>query len=429
MKYKIVTLGCKVNTYESNTIDDLMQNNGYEKVLDDNADIIIINTCTVTNTANNKSLKMIRHATNHNKNAIIIVCGCASQVYKDDILKIDGVNIIIGNYGKSKIIEYIEEYKRNRKQIIDIRDINDIKFETMKLNNFDKTRAFVKIQDGCNNFCSYCIIPYSRGGIRSRDKEDIISEIKSLISNGHSEIVLTGIHTGHYGEDNENYKLFNLLNEILKIKGLERLRISSIEITELTDEVLDVLKNNKVLVSHLHIPLQSGTDKILKLMNRKYDTNYFAKKIEKIRKIRPEIAITTDIIVGFPGETEDDFNQTMEFAHNIKFAKIHVFPYSERSGTAACNFDGQISENIKKERVRKMIKLSQNLEEEYMSKFINFVEEILVEVRDDEYVIGHTGNYLLVKAKYFGNEKNIKVRIIKIEYPYCIGEVIDENKL
>ena len=427
MKYKIITLGCKVNTYESNVIDDIMQNNGYEKIDDDNADIIIINTCTVTNTANNKSLKMIRHATSHNKNAIIIVCGCASQVYKEDILKINGVSIILGNYGKSKIIDYISEYKKNKKQIIDIQDIRNTKFETLKLNNFDKTRAFVKIQDGCNNFCSFCIIPYSRGGIRSRNREDILSEINSLITNGHSEIVLTGIHTGHYGEDNENYKLANLLKEILEIKGLKRHRISSIEITELNDDVLSILENNKILVSHLHIPLQSGTDKILKLMNRKYDTKYFAEKLEKIRKIRNDIAITTDIIVGFPGETDSDFEETMDFATKMKFAKIHVFPYSKRSGTVACNLDNQIPEEIKKERVRKMIRLSQTLEEEYMSKFINKVEELIVEVRNDEYVIGHTGNYLLVKAKYIGDKRNLMIKINKIEYPYCIGEVIDEN--
>ena len=371
MKFKIITLGCKVNTYESNSISDTLLANGYEKALDDKqADIIIINTCTVTNTANNKSLKMIRHAIRNNRDAIIIVTGCSAQVYHKQIMEIDGVSIIIGTVGKSQILKYIEEYKKNKEQIIDVKNNTNILFEEMKLNNFDKTRAFVKIQDGCNNFCSYCIIPFTRGSVRSRNKDEIINEIKTLINYGHHEIVLTGIHTGNYGEEFDNYDFASLLSDLVKIQGLDRLRISSIEVTELNDRVLSILEKEKVLVSHLHIPLQAGTDKILKAMNRKYDTKYFKEKIDKIRTIRPDISISTDVIVGFPGETEEDFIESMDFINSMKFSKIHVFPYSKREGTKAATFDNQIDEKVKKDRARLLIKLSKKLEIEYMDKFM-----------------------------------------------------------
>lgn len=423
MKYKIITLGCKVNTYESNVIDDLLKNNGFIKT-EDKADVVIINTCTVTNTANNKSLKMIRSAIKNNEGAITIVCGCTSQVYKEDVLKIDGVSIIIGNVGKSKIIDYINEYKKNKKQIIDVKNNDNLLFETMKLDNFDKTRAFVKIEDGCRNFCSYCIIPYTRGNVRSRDKESILTEIKELIKNGHKEIVLTGIHTGHYGSDLENYDFASLLNDLVKIEGLERLRISSIEITELNDRVLDVFKKSNILVSHLHIPLQSGSEKILKLMNRKYDKKYFEEKINKIRSIRPDISITTDVIVGFPGETEDDFNEMIDFITKINFSKLHVFPYSKREGTPASMMNNQIDDVTKKNRTHLLLNLSKKLEMNYMEEFVKKEVSFIPEVIDNEYVIGHTGNYLLIKAK--GKESDLrkekKVIIKEIDYPYCIGK-------
>ena len=421
MKYKILTLGCKVNSYESNVIDDLFQKRGYVKI-EESADIVVINTCTVTNTANNKSLKMVRHAVNTNKRAIIVVIGCATQVYKEDFINIEGVNIILGNVGKSKICSYIDDYRKNKKQIVDIYDNKNIPFEEMKLNNFDKTRAFVKIEDGCNNFCSYCIIPYTRGNVRSRRPEDIFEEIKELIKNGHSEIVLTGIHTGHYGSDLTSFNFAALLKEIVKIKGLKRLRISSIEITELTDEVLEVLRNEKILVSHLHIPLQAGTDKILKSMNRKYDTLYFEEKLKKIRSIRPDISITTDVIVGFPGETDEDFENGLDFIRQMAFSKIHVFPYSRRTGTLSDTFPNQVSSEVKKQRVHMLINLSRKLEEEYMSKFLGKEVTFIPEVMSNGFIIGHTGNYLLVKAK--GNElkKEATVTITKIDYPYVYGE-------
>lgn len=425
MKFKIITLGCKVNTYESNSISDTLLANGYEKALDDRqADIVIINTCTVTNTANNKSLKMIRHAIRNNRDAIIIVTGCSAQVYHKQIMEIDGVSIIIGTVGKSQILKYIEEYKKNKEQIIDVKNNTNILFEEMKLNNFDKTRAFVKIQDGCNNFCSYCIIPFTRGSVRSRNKDEIINEIKTLINYGHHEIVLTGIHTGNYGEEFDNYDFASLLSDLVKIQGLDRLRISSIEVTELNDRVLSILEKEKVLVSHLHIPLQAGTDKILKAMNRKYDTKYFKEKIDKIRTIRPDISISTDVIVGFPGETEEDFIESMDFINSMKFSKIHVFPYSKREGTKAATFDNQVDEKVKKDRARLLIKLSKKLEIEYMDKFMGKEVSFIPEVSDNGFVYGHTGNYLYLKANGTSDDlkKNKIVEIIDIDYPYVIGK-------
>ena len=419
MTFKIYTLGCKVNAYESNVMAEKMQKSGFKSVpIEEHADIIIINTCTVTNTADSKSMKMIHKA--KKEGSIVVACGCMVQNKQ----KIEDVDILIGNVGKSKIDEIISKYLEEKQAISDISSVMDISFEKMELDNFNKTRAFVKIQDGCNNFCSYCIIPYARGSVRSKKREDVLHEITTLINNGHEEIVLTGIHTGHYGEDNENYKFPDLLKDILKIKGLKRLRISSIEVTELNEEFLEVLKENPILVDHMHIPLQSGCDKTLKDMNRKYNMQYYKNKIETIRKIRPNISITTDLIVGFPNETEDDFKQTCESLKEIRFSKIHVFPYSRRKGTVADSMDHQIDEKIKKERVRKVMEISKELEIEYMKKFINKTLEFIPETEKGEYWIGHTGNYLLIKTlasntPFNHQEKNVKIS--KIEYPYAIG--------
>lgn len=427
MNFYIYTLGCKVNTYESSVIASLMKKNGFNEVIssDEKSDIYIINTCTVTNTAGNKSLKMIRQAYRKNNDAIIVVVGCLSQVESKMVSELPGVSIVLGNKNKSKVVNYIKEFMETRKQIIDIYDLDKVDFECMKLDNFDKTRAFVKIQDGCNNFCSYCIIPYTRGDVRSKKREDVLSEIESLVSLGHKEIVLTGIHTGHYGSDLENYDFADLLSEIVKIKSLERVRISSIEITEIDGKVLDVIKSSKVIVDHIHIPLQSGCTKTLKDMNRKYDIEYFKNKIAKIRSIRPEISITTDVIVGFPGETEDDFKTTVENIKEINFSKIHVFPYSVRKGTKAEFMDNQVSENVKKERVKVLLELSKELEINYMNKFLNRKVIFIPEVFKDSYLIGHTGNYLLIKANGNKNLLNTDTSAIikKIDYPYCIADI------
>ena len=423
MKFYIYTLGCKVNAYESKVMNDLLLNNGY--TLDkENPDICIINTCSVTNTADHKSLKTIRGAIKRHPESIIIVTGCLTQSDYKNASKIEGVDIILGNKNKTKLIDYINEYKEKNKKQIDIYDISNIPFETMKLNNFNKTRAFVKIQDGCNNFCSYCIIPYTRGGVRSKKKEDVIDEITNLVNNGHKEIVLTGIHTGNYGAEFDNYDFADLLSDIIKINGLERLRISSIEMNEINDRVISLMKNSNILVDHMHIPLQSGSNKILKLMNRKYNKEEFIKKIEDIRKVRPNISITTDVIVGFPNETEVEFNETIDTINKIKFTKLHVFPYSRRKGTVADTMDGQIDEKVKKERVKVLLELSKKLELDYMSKYINKEVVFIPEIEKDGYVIGHTGNYLEVKCigkkEELGKDKIVTIK--KIEYPYVIGK-------
>ena len=420
MKFNIITLGCKVNSYESNYIRDTFLNEGYIEDIE-NPDVVVINTCTVTDTSDKKSLKTIRSNKNKYPNSIFIVMGCFVQINKDIIKDMD-IDIIIGNHNKSKVLEYLKEYLKNKKQIIDIEDMNEVPFDEMILNNFNKTRAFVKIEDGCENFCSYCIIPYTRGKVRSKRIGDVVSEITNLVNNGHKEIVLTGIHTGHYEDKDVTFS--TLLERICKIEGLERIRISSIEITELDDKFLEVLKENKKIVDHIHIPVQSGSNEILKSMNRKYDKEYFIEEIEKIRSIRPDISITTDLIVGFPNETEELFNETIDTINKIRFSKIHVFPYSRRKNTPADLMENQIPENIKHERVKKIIELSKELEIEYMNKFIGKEVSFIPEIKKDDYLIGHTGNYLNVKYETDQEltHDDITVKLIDIEYPYVIAK-------
>lgn len=423
MKFIIYTLGCKVNTYESNVIKDNLINAGYEEANGEIADIYVINTCTVTNTGDTKSLRTIRKCIRSNKEAIIIVCGCMSQMdyHKANI---PGVSIILGNQYKAKIVEFIHRYITTRKQLVVVDDIMDAEFETMKLNNFDYTRAFVKIEDGCDNYCTFCIIPYVRGHVRSKEPRLVLEEINSLINKGHKEIVLTGIHTGHYGSDLSNYTFADLLKDILKIPGLERLRISSIEITEIDNDILSIMNDSSIIVDHLHIPIQSGSNQILSSMNRKYDKELFKNKVTEIRKVRPSISLTTDLIIGFPDETEECFQETIDTINDIGFSKIHVFPYSLRKGTKAEFLPNPVDSKIKRIRVSKMIELSKTLEIEYMNQFINQEVEVIPESYKDGYIIGHTGNYLLVK--FPGDACDIhttcRVLITSTEYPYSIAQ-------
>ena len=396
MKVKGISLGCKVNTYEMEYILSSFKDKGYAIVNnDDLADIYVINTCSVTNMSDAKSRKVINRVVRENPKAIIVVMGCMIEANKD--YDNEGISIIIGNKDKNKVVDLVEDYLDNHQKTKRLYDDFDRDFEDMFITNMEgRTRAFVKIQDGCENFCSYCIIPYTRGKCRSKNKDTVIDEINTLVNNGYKEVVLTGIHTGHYGEDGKT-TFPELLKEIVKINDLKRLRISSIEITELNDDFLDVLKKYPVIVDHLHIPLQAGSDKVLKEMNRKYDKEYFKNKINTIRSIRPNLSITTDVIVGFPGETDDEFNETCEFAKEIGFSKIHVFPYSRRKGTKADTMSNQIDEQIKKERVAKLMEVSDELEKNYLDKFINKEVEVLVEKNTFETSIGHTGNYLQVE--------------------------------
>ena len=421
MKVKAVTLGCKVNAYESEYILSSFKDQGYE-ITNDIADIYIVNTCSVTNTSDAKSRKVINRLIRENPNSIIVVMGCMIEANKD--MEIPGVSLIIGNKDKNKVVDLVEAYLKDKQVRKILYDNFDDTFEDMFITNMTShTRAFVKIQDGCENFCSYCIIPYTRGKQRSKDPDLVIKEIETLVSNGYKEIVLTGIHTGHYGSDLQT-TFPDLLKRIVKINGLERLRISSIEITELNDEFFEVLKANPIIVSHLHIPLQAGSDTVLQAMNRKYLTNYFENKVKKIREIRPDISLTTDVIVGFPGETEEEFQETLDFVSKIKFTKVHVFPYSRRKGTKADTMPNQIPENIKKERVKRLIDLSNKLEKEYLDLFLNQEVEVLIEEEYPDYSLGHTGNYLKVKVlKPFKSNELIKVKIIKREDLMLIGEV------
>ncbi len=422
MKVAIYTLGCKVNTYESEYVMSLFKEKGYTiSDFNEKCDIYIINTCTVTNQSDSKSRKIINQAIRKNPNACIVAMGCFIQANPD--YNIEGINIYIGNQDKSKIVNLVEEYLSQQKTIDQVTQNLNSQFEDMEIKSFPgRTRAFVKIQDGCENFCSYCIIPYVRGKCRSKQKRKVIEEISLLVENGYREIVLTGIHTGNYGVDlNTNFS--SLLEEIVKIPNLKRLRISSIEVTELTDEVLEIIKNNSVIVDHLHIPLQSGSNSILKMMNRKYDIEYYEKKIQKIRSIRPNISISTDVIVGFPGETEELFQETYDFCQKVEFSKIHVFPYSSRKNTPASKFPNQIDATIKKERAKKLIQLSNYLENRYMEKFLEKQVEVLIEQTKDGYSYGHTENYLLVKVEgKYNSEEIISVKINQINYPYCLGQ-------
>lgn len=427
MKVAFYNLGCKVNAYETEYLINEFKKKKYEIAdFNEKADIYVINTCSVTNSADQKSRKIIREACK-NKGSIIVVMGCYSQVKSDVVKDIEGVSIIIGNKDKNKVVELVESYINSPEEFIDIQKLDNTTFEDMFIDKFENhTRAFVKIQDGCNNYCSYCIIPYTRGNVRSKKKEYVIEEVKALVKNGYKEVVLTGIHTGHYGQDLKEYDFSDLLVELEKIEGLERIRISSIEIVELTDKFLKVLKNSKKIVNHIHIPLQSGCDKILKSMNRRYDINYFIDRINKIRHIRKNIAITTDVIVGFPNETEEDFNTTKETIKKINFVELHVFPYSKREGTRAAIMPNQVDGNIKKQRVKELIELSEKLKNNYYNQFINTKDDVLTETIDNDYVIGHLSNY--GKVKFIGNNddlnKIIKVKLIKYEDDIYIGEKI-----
>ena len=413
MKVRMITLGCKVNSYESEFILSEFFKKGYE-ITEDKADIYIINTCSVTNTSDAKSRKVINKIVRENKNAIIVVMGCMIEAHKD--YQNDSVSIIIGNKDKSKVVFLVEEYLKTKKKKKLLYHDFDLTFEDMFIDKmFEHTRAYVKIQDGCENFCSYCIIPYTRGRQRSKDPNKVLDEINTLVKNGYQEIVLTGIHTGHYGSELDT-TFPELLKNICQIKGLKRLRISSIEITELNDAFMNVLRNEKIIVNHMHIPLQSGSDTILKLMNRKYLKDFYEEKIKKIRSIRPDISVSTDVIVGFPNEAEELFQETYNFCKKIEFSKIHVFPFSVRHGTKAEGMSNQISEEIKKDRVKRLVLLSQELEKNYLEKFIGKTLEVLIEKGSQEYSVGHTDNYLKVKInKFIKSNTLINVKIIKLD--------------
>jgi len=397
MKFSIITFGCKVNSYESEYMKEQLINNNYEYVDDyKNAQVVIVNTCSVTNTADNKCKKAIRGVRRDNPRCVLMVCGCTAENHREELSNLD-IDILIGNKEKSKVVELIEDFLKSKDKYIKFFDDRRTDFENMTVKKFDDlTRAFVKIQDGCNNYCAYCIIPYVRGSIRSKKMEDVIEEVKELVDMGHKEIVLTGINTGAYGKETRLYDLTDLIQELSKIDKLERIRVSSIEMTEIDDKFIEELKNNKKLCAHLHVSLQSGSERMLKLMNRKYTKEEYLNNIKKIKEARPDINLTTDVIVGFPGETEEDFEECVEYCKKVGFSKIHVFPYSVREGTKASTMKDQVPNNIKKERARRLIEIDNDLQLAYNKKFINRIVSVLIEENIDGKSIGHTENFLKV---------------------------------
>ena len=408
MKFNIITLGCKVNSYESNFMKEALVKNGFSFCnLNEKCDILILNTCTVTDTSDKKSLKEVRRLKRENPNAILVVCGCSVQ---NDKTKYDnlGINILMGNINKSNIVSIIEKYLDDKTPVEYVAKTRDLPFENMEVDISDHTRAYIKIEDGCDNFCSYCIIPFVRGKKRSKDFSLVLREVQHLANNGYKEIVLTGIDTGGYESNGKD--LTDLIHEMSKINGIERIRQSSIEITQINEKFINELKNNNKICDHIHIPLQSGSDSILKLMSRKYDLKYFFDKIDMIRSVRPDISITTDVIVGFPGETGEMFLETMETCKKINFSKIHAFPYSERKGTKASMMDGKVPEIVKHERVKKLLELSEKLEKSYYDKFKGKNKDVLIEEVNEFGSKGHTSNYLMVHT----NEKLQKGEIYNL---------------
>ncbi|WP_099352216.1 tRNA (N(6)-L-threonylcarbamoyladenosine(37)-C(2))-methylthiotransferase MtaB [Fredinandcohnia onubensis] len=429
------TLGCKVNHYETEAIWQLFKESGYERTeFESTADVYVINTCTVTNTGDKKSRQVIRRAIRKNPDAVICVTGCYAQTSPAEIMAIPGVDIVVGTQDRKKMLEYIEQYKEERQPINGVGNIMKTRvYEELDVPSFtDRTRASLKIQEGCNNFCTFCIIPWARGLMRSRDPQEVIKQAQQLVNAGYKEIVLTGIHTGGYGEDMKDYNLAALLRDLeSKVIGLKRIRISSIEASQITDEIIEVLDKSQKVVRHLHVPLQSGSNTVLKRMRRKYTMEFFAERLTKLRQALPGLAITSDVIVGFPGETEEEFMETYNFINEHKFSELHVFPYSKRTGTPAARMEDQIDEEVKNERVHRLISLSDQLAKEYASNYEGEVLEVIPEEIDKDdptsgLYIGYTDNYL--KVKFDATEdmigKIVKVKITKAGYPYNEGKFV-----
>lgn len=419
-------LGCKVNQYESEAIAELFEEKGYDVVgIDDKADVYVINTCTVTNFGDKKSRQLIRKVKRQNPDALVAVVGCYAQTAPDEVMKIEGVNIVIGTKDRKEIVSIVENYHDNKPENHVSPIMKEREFEHLKIHKLkNRTRAYLKIQDGCSQFCSYCIIPYARGPIRSRDPEDIMEEVRVLAQNGFKEIVLTGIHVASYGKDIKNIDLLGIIKRVHEVEGIERIRFSSIEPNIITEEFVSEIVKFKKVCHHFHLSLQSGCDKTLKDMNRKYTTEKYYDAVCILRKYMSDVAITTDIIVGFPGETEEDFNESYEFAKKVQFSKIHVFPYSPKKGTPAAERKDQILNSIKQERSKKLIELSDKMANDFMSKYIDKSVEVLFErnINENQYE-GHTGNYIKVVGSSCEDVSNkiLNVKIKSVEYEHIVG--------
>ncbi|ERT59437.1 threonylcarbamoyladenosine tRNA methylthiotransferase MtaB [Peptoniphilus koenoeneniae] len=414
--FSILTLGCKVNQYESEAMKELFEKNQYVEVdkETDVADVYIVNTCTVTNLSDRKSRQYIRRAKRENPDAIVAVVGCYSQVSPKEVESLEDVDIIIGTSERERIVELCENYKKDQGKINIVRSLKgDREFQKIKTTREHiMTRSYMKVQDGCNRFCSYCIIPYARGEIRSRTIEDSLAEAKVLAKAGYKEIVLTGIHIGSYGKDLGDKRLIDLIEAIGKVQGIERIRLSSVEPVIITDEFMERAIETKKLCDHFHLSLQSGSNKILKAMNRRYTREEYMEKCQIIRKYMPYAGLTTDIIVGFPTETDEDFNDSLDLVEKVKFSKIHVFKYSKRKGTPAASMKNQVDGNIKIERSEKLLETNDRLMEEFIEKNKNRSLKVLFEERKGDYYEGYTTNYIRCKLK---TQEELKNKIINVK--------------
>ena len=421
--------GCKVNQYETNAMaQKFIEANNEVVGFEEKADVYIINTCTVTNMADRKSRQILRRTKQINPEGIVVAIGCYAQTHKKELEDIEEFNLVLGNNEKNNIVEIVSKYlnEAQGKNEVQVEDIDKQKefLDFGTITYTDKTRAVIKIQDGCNNFCSYCLIPYARGRVRSRKKDSILEEIKRLAENGEKEVVITGIHIASYGNDfEEDYKLIDLLEDINKIDGIERIRLGSLEPKIITEEFTVRLSKLDKICNHFHLSLQSGCDETLKRMNRKYNTEEFEKGVSLLRKYFENVALTADVIVGFPGETNQEFEKTYKFLEKIKFMKTHVFKYSPREGTRAASMPDQIDGNIKEQRSRKLIELSDKNEKEFLEKQIGTVVKVLFEQKEDKYWKGHTTNYLTVKKEAEDLEnKLLEVKIKSRENLELIAE-------
>lgn len=414
MKVAFCTLGCKVNQYETNGMMQKFMDKGYEIVdFDEKADIYIINTCTVTNMSDRKSRQMLRQAKKINKDALVVACGCYVQVAKDEVKAIKEIDLVLGTNEKKDIVSYLEDYLDNKKidgnyenKIVAENSITDDVMKNLVYDDFgdvtftEKTRAVIKVQDGCDRYCTYCLIPYARGRIRSRKPESVISEVTKIAQNGIKEVVITGIHVASYGRDFESkYELIDLLEEINKVPGIERVRLGSIEPLLISEEFMERFSKLDKMCHHFHLSLQSGCDETLKRMNRRYSCAEFKEIVDRIRKYFSDAILTTDVIVGFPGETDEEFNKTVEFLRNIKFYKMHIFKYSPRRGTVAEKMKNQVSSEIKDERSKVLLEMSDENEKDYQKSYLGKTVKVLFEEKDGDFYKGHTSNYIMVKAK------------------------------
>lgn len=410
-----ITLGCKVNQYETNAMAQKFKEKGYKVIEGEaKADIYVINTCTVTNMSDRKSRQMLRRMKDINKNAIIVACGCYVQVSKEEVEQMEEIDFVLGNNEKKNIVEYVEKYIEENKKEENMEDVMQQRefVDFGDVTYTEKTRAVIKVQDGCDRFCSYCIIPYARGRVRSRKPQSVISEIEKIAKQGIQEVVVTGIHVASYGKDfNNDYKLIDLLEEINKIEGIKRIRLGSIEPLLITEEFVERLKKLEKICHHFHLSLQSGCDETLKRMNRRYTIEEFKEIVNRLRKNYEDVILTTDIIVGFPGETEEEFNKTYEFLKDIKFYKMHVFKYSPRKGTKAAKMPKQIDGKQKEMRSKKLIELSDFNEKTYNEAYINKEVEVLFEEEKEGMYKGHTENYILV---YYKSEENLENKMKKV---------------